>query len=228
MTGVSSARSGEPDSAGTVAPVSLEPAIDAGAIRRRFLEVRHWEPVQAGDRAGAASSRPLRQAAVLIPLVTRTSGLTVLLTRRTDHLHDHAGQISFPGGRVEPEDAGVTGTALRETAEEIGLRGECIEPLGTVGTYVTATGYHVTPVAALVHPPFDLTPDPFEVAEVFEVPLSFILDSRNHQRNTVVTREGRRQYHAIPYGSFYIWGATAAMLLNFRAYLHAPGVSRQP
>jgi 8-oxo-dGTP pyrophosphatase MutT (NUDIX family) len=202
--------------------------IDAAAIRRRFLEERHWEPVQAGDRAGTASSRPLRHAAVLIPLVTRTSGLTVLLTRRTDHLHDHAGQISFPGGRVEPEDAGATGTALRETAEEIGLRGDCIELLGTVGTYVTATGYHVTPVAALVHPPFELAPDPSEVAEVFEVPLSFILDSRNHQRNTVVTREGRRQYHAIPYGSFYIWGATAAMLLNFRAYLHAPGVSQQP
>ena len=202
--------------------------IDAPWIRRRFREERHWLPVQAGDRVITSGLRPLRQAAVLIPLVERDEGLTVLLTRRTDHLNDHAGQISFPGGRVEPADEGVRGTALRETREEIGLHPDRIEVLGEVGTYVTATGYHVTPVAALIQPPFELTPDPFEVAAVFEVPLAFILDARNHQRNTVVTREGRRQYHAIPYGPFYIWGATAAMLLNFRAYLHAMSVPQLP
>jgi 8-oxo-dGTP pyrophosphatase MutT (NUDIX family) len=204
--------------------------VGASTVRARFRAAAPWQPVQSGDQPGSATTpgRRLKPAAVLVPLIERDEGLTVLLTRRTDHLSHHPGQISFPGGRCEADDAGPADTALRETEEEIGLSRHQVEVLGTVGTYVTGTGYHVTPVVGLVRPPFDLRPDPQEVAEVFEVPLAVILDERNHQRNTVVTGASRRQYHAIPHGPFYIWGATAAMLLNFRAFLQAstaPGVS---
>jgi 8-oxo-dGTP pyrophosphatase MutT (NUDIX family) len=199
--------------------------VDVAAIRARFLASAPWQPVQSGDQpgAGAGPGEGLRPAAVLVPLVERDDGLTVLLTRRTDHLSHHPGQISFPGGRCEDGDEGPAGTALRETEEEIGLPRDRVEVLGTVGTYVTGTGYHVTPVVGLIRPPFELRPDPDEVADVFEIPLAVVLDARNHQRNTVVTGRGRRQYHAIPHGPFYIWGATAAMLLNFRAFLQSTG-----
>ncbi|MGB5082424.1 MAG: CoA pyrophosphatase [Burkholderiales bacterium] len=165
------------------------------------------------------SPREIRPAAVLVPVVGRESGLTVLFTRRTAHLNDHAGQISFPGGRSEPGDASAAETALRETAEEIGLEASRVEVLGELPQYVTVTGYRVTPVIGLVVPPFELTPDEFEVAEVFEVPLEFLIDPANHQRNSIVYEGGARQYYAVPYGDRYIWGATAGMLMNFYAYL---------
>lgn len=210
-------------SGGAKGGVADAPQVDVAAIRARFRAPAPWQPVQSGDQPGAGSvpRDGLRLAAVLVPLIERDGGLTVLLTRRTDHLSHHPGQISFPGGRCEDSDDGPADTALRETEEEIGLSRERIEVLGTVGTYVTGTGYHVTPVVGLIRPPFELQPDPDEVAEVFEIPLAAVLDERNHQRNTVVTGRGRRQYHAIPHGPFYIWGATAAMLLNFRAFLQA-------
>jgi 8-oxo-dGTP pyrophosphatase MutT (NUDIX family) len=155
---------------------------------------------------------------VLVPVVDRGDELTVLFTRRTSHLHDHAGQISFPGGRAEADESALD-TALRETAEEIGLDPQRIEVLGTLSEYLTVTGYRVTPVVGLVNPPFDLQPDTFEVAEIFEVPLAFFLDPANHQRNRVIAEGLERHYYAMPYGPYYIWGATAGMLMNFYGYL---------
>ncbi len=163
--------------------------------------------------------RPLRAAAVLVPLVARPDGLTLLLTRRTDHLAHHAGQISFPGGRLEEDDDGPVACALREAEEETGLPPSCVDVLGRMDDYVTVTGFRVVPVVALVHPPFTLAPDPFEVAEVFEVPLSFILDGANHERVDRVVDGRSRPFYAMPYGDYYIWGATAGMLINLHRIL---------
>lgn len=156
----------------------------------------------------------LRPAAVLVPVVVREGGLTMLLTRRTDHLHDHPGQVSFPGGRVDEGDASPVAAALREAEEEIGLTRDRIQLLGQLPLYRTGTGFEVTPVVGLVEPPFDLKLDAFEVAEVFEVPLSFLLDERNHQRHSIEVRGRLREYWAMPYEGYYIWGATAGMIVT--------------
>lgn len=166
-----------------------------------------------------AEQLELTPAAVLFPIVRRDGRHTVLLTQRTAHLRDHAGQISFPGGRVEAEDASPTHTALRETEEEIGLARDRIEILGFLPEYRTGTGFRVTPVVALVLPPFELKPDPFEVAEVFEVPLDFLLDPANHQRHSMHYRGALRNYFAMPYGDYFIWGATAGMIRSLTARL---------
>lgn len=165
---------------------------------------------------------PLTPAAVLFPIVLRDAGHTVLLTQRTAHLRDHAGQISFPGGRVEAEDMSPLHTALRETEEEIGLHRQQVEILGYLPEYRTGTGFRVTPVVALVTPPFELALDPFEVAEAFEVPLSFLLDPANHQRHSLHYRGALRHFYAMPYGDYFIWGATAGMIrsLTERLGLH--------
>lgn len=151
----------------------------------------------------------------MVPVVAYENELRVLFTVRTDHLYDHAGQISFPGGRTDPGDMTAADTALRECAEEIGLPTEHVEVLGTLSEYVTVTGYRVTPVVGFVRAPFQLSLDPFEVADAFEVPLRFLLDPMNHQRNTVVHQGRERHYYAVPFGARYIWGATAGMLVNF-------------
>lgn len=171
------------------------------------------EPL-AGDfvQEAGGENLPLTSAAVLFPIVLRDTGHTVLLTQRTAHLRDHAGQISFPGGRVEDEDLSPIHTALRETEEEIGLPRERVEIVGFLPEYRTGTGFRVTPVVALVRPPFDLQPDPFEVAEIFEVPLSFLLDPANHQQHSLHYRGALRSYFAMPYGEYFIWGATAGMI----------------
>lgn len=153
-------------------------------------------------------------AAVLVPLVLREEGVTMLLTRRTDHLKDHAGQVSFPGGRVEAHDEGAVATALRETEEEIGLGPSHIEVVGELDLYETRTGFRVTPVVGLVEPGFTLTLDEFEVAEVFEVPLSFVLDPANHQKRSLVWRGAERHFYVLPYGGRDIWGATAGIIVN--------------
>lgn len=159
----------------------------------------------------------LTPAAVLFPIVQHATGLTVLLTQRTAHLKDHAGQISFPGGRVEPEDLSPLHTALRETEEEIGLARRLVEPLGYLPEYRTGTGFAVTPVLALVQPPFELQLDPFEVAEAFEVPLAFLLDPANHQQHSLHYRGALRSYYAMPWGEYFIWGATAGMIRSLCA-----------
>ena len=154
-------------------------------------------------------------AAVLVPLVNRPQGLQLLLTQRSAELPDHPGQISFPGGRLGPGDADHAAAALRETTEEIGLAPAKVQVLGELATYETVSGYRVRPVVGWIEPPFDLVPDPVEVADVFEVPLEFILDPANHQRHFRMLGAVRRDYWAIPWASRYIWGATAAMLLIF-------------
>lgn len=169
-----------------------------------------------------AAARPrLTPAAVLVPLIESPAGYSVMLTQRTPDLKEHAGQIAFPGGRLEPGDPDLIACALRETEEETGLSRRAVEVLGVLDPYVTITGYEVTPVVGAVTPPFNLAPDPIEVAQVFEVPLSFLMDPQNHQR---VEREHngiRRAYYAMPYGSHYIWGATAGMILNMYEILSA-------
>lgn len=153
-------------------------------------------------------------AAVLIPLVVRESGITVLLTQRTAHLNDHAGQVSFPGGRCEDSDPDAIFTALREAEEEVGLEPSQVTVQGILPDYYTGTGFRVTPVLGLVTPPLNLKLDDFEVAEVFEVPLSYVLDRANWRIDTF-ERNGRpRQFWATDWHSFYIWGATAGMLVN--------------
>jgi 8-oxo-dGTP pyrophosphatase MutT (NUDIX family) len=158
-------------------------------------------------------------AAVLVPIVNRPEGLQLLLTQRSADLPDHPGQISFPGGRVEPDDASLADAALRESREEIGLHSDRVEVLGQLAEYETVTGYRVTPVVGWVEPPFALAPDPIEVADVFEVPLTFVLDPVNRQRHYRMLGTSRRYYWAIPFGERYIWGATAAMLLIFERTL---------
>lgn len=150
-------------------------------------------------------------AAVLFPIVLHALP-TVLLTQRTAHLRDHPGQISFPGGRVEPEDRTPSETALREAAEEIGLPRSQVEIIGFLPEYRTGTGFRVTPVVGFVQPPVLPAPDPFEVAEVFEVPLTFLLDPTNHQRQSMHYRGRLREFYAMPYGERFIWGATAGMI----------------
>jgi len=194
-------------------------APDETWLRSRFAEHRSVEPMTSGDGHLWRSEKAIRPAAVLVPVIRRESGLTVLFTRRTAHLNDHAGQISLPGGRTEPGDAGAAETAMREAEEEIGLASERVEILGELPAYLTVTGYRVTPVVGLVTPPLDLRPDDFEVAEVFEAPLAFLLDPANHQSNTVQFEGRERRYYAIPYRQYYIWGATAGMLMNLYAFL---------
>ncbi len=161
-------------------------------------------------------------AAVLVPVVNRPDGLSVLLTRRTDHLTDHAGQISFPGGKVDAEDSSPEETALRETEEEIGLDRGRVHLVGRLPDYFIPTGFRVTPVIGWVEPPFALKLDPFEVAEAFEVPLSFLVDP-NHRQLQSAMRNGRlRHFYAMPYQGYNIWGATAGMLVVLSRILLDP------
>ena len=158
-------------------------------------------------------------AAVLIPVIAHPQGLTVLFTQRTPHLRSHSGQVSFPGGRAEPGDASAEFTALREAEEEIGLSPTVVEVLGRLPDYRTRTGYRVTPVVGLLMPPIAFRPDPHEVAEIFEVPLVFLLDERNRQRRTREFQGQQVGYYVFEYEEKVIWGATAGMLVNLHKML---------
>jgi len=171
----------------------------------------------------AATERRLKPAGVLVPIINRPAGPTILLTQRTAHLKKHAGQISFPGGGWEEQDPHLEATALRETEEEIGLHNRHIEVLGQLSLYETSTAYGVTPVVGWVEPPFDLTIDPFEVAEAFEVPLGWIMQRENHQVESRVRDGRRRHYYVLPYEGRFIWGATAGMLVNLVDVLERRG-----
>lgn len=155
-----------------------------------------------------------RKAAVLVPIIEYEHGLHLLLTRRTEHLRTHAGQVSFPGGAVDAADRDALYTALREAEEEVGLTAEYIEPVGELDTYLTGSGFEIKPIVAFIKPGFTIVPDTHEVAEVFEVPLDFLMNKQNHQKHTGVWKGVERHYYAMPYEGYKIWGATAGMLIN--------------
>jgi 8-oxo-dGTP pyrophosphatase MutT (NUDIX family) len=167
------------------------------------------------------SQVPLKDAAVLLLVVDHPGERTVVFTQRTAHLADHAGQISFPGGRTHAEDLTPERTALREAEEEIGLDPARVEILGRLPEYRTGTGFAVTPIVGWTRPPIQYRPDPDEVADVFEVPLGFLLDPRNHRYDSAYFRGRIRHYWAMPFGERYIWGATAAMLVTFHRLLRS-------
>ena len=167
-----------------------------------------------------AEPEPLKPAAVLVPIVQRPQGLTLLLTRRADHLPAHGGQVGFPGGRIEDADASPVEAALREAEEEIGLKRDYVEIIGRLDAYETGTGFRVCPVVALVREGFSLAIDAREVAEVFEVPLAFLMEPRNHERHRMVWRGREREFYAMPYDRHYIWGATAGMIVDLYQKLY--------
>lgn len=156
----------------------------------------------------------LRAAAVLIPIVDHPGEPTILLTRRSNSLTKHAGQISFPGGRVDPTDRDAVAAALRETREETAIPSDHVTVFGQLAPYRTVTKYEITPVVAALSPGFTAVAEPAEVEEIFEVPLSFILDRSNHQKQSADYKGQTRYFYTMPYGRHYIWGATAAMLIN--------------
>jgi len=196
------------------------------ALRSRFSHPPDWTPEHIDDRFRLDTATP-RAAAVLIPLVMRIEGLSVLLTERTAHLSSHAGQVAFPGGRTEPTDASPVATALRETEEEIGLARVHVEIIGQLPQYITGSGFAVTPVVGLVEPEHTLRIDDNEVAEIFEVPLAFLTDPANHQRRVYAWDDGaQRSFLAMPWRrpdgrEHFIWGVTAAMLRNLYRFLSA-------
>jgi 8-oxo-dGTP pyrophosphatase MutT (NUDIX family) len=193
------------------------------ALKARFRSPPHWQPeitdenrhvIAADIIAKRQAVGKVTKAAVLIPLLLKEDGLWVLLTQRTNHLRDHAGQISFPGGRMDPEDQNPNDTALRESEEEIGLDRNRVEIIGHLPEYLTVSGYSVTPVVGLVQAQAEYVLDEFEVADVFEVPLSFLLDPANHQVRVWQSEQGGRRFYSMPYENRFIWGATAGMLRN--------------
>lgn len=176
----------------------------------------------ATTRTDATAPAPaLKRAAVLVPVVRRDP-LTVLLTTRTAGLSSHAGQIAFPGGKIDPSDRDAVAAALREAEEEIGLAVSHIEPLGYLDPYRTGTGFIIHPVVALIEPGFNLKPNPHEVSDVFEVPLAFLMDVANHQRHARIWNGRERHFYAMPYGQRFIWGATAGMIRNMHERLYRP------
>lgn len=166
-----------------------------------------------------ATDGPLRHAAVLVLLVEHDDGLNVLFTKRTENLEHHPGQISFPGGHIEPSDQDPVAAALRETHEEVGIEPQHTRILGRLDTYITRTGFHIIPVVGTVRAPLNLCPDPREVDEVFEVPLAFLLDPANHHTHEREFQGAVRSFYAIAYEDYYIWGATAGMLMDLHQTL---------
>ena len=194
----------------------------AAWIRERFAAGCRRE-AEVSEPGVTATAQALTRAAVLVPLVQRETGITVLLTQRTVHLRDHAGQVSFPGGRCEDADASPIDTALREAHEEVGIDRAQVEVLGTLPEYRTGTGFCITPVVGLVRPPLSLRLDDFEVAETFETPLGFLLDPLNHRRHKIEHGGQVREYWAMPWQGYHIWGATAGMVVSLYRFLLPSG-----
>lgn len=193
-------------------------------LRQRFQLDLHWLPESTGETLLNPESS-FKPASVLLAIVVRSDGLHVLLTERAAHLQHHPGQISFPGGRVDVDDLSAEHTALREAQEEIGLHASQIEILGNLPDYFTGTGFAVTPVVALVHPPMNLQAQASEVASIFEVPLAFLMASENHQMRQLQMQLPSglqtRTFYAMPYQDHFIWGATAGILRNLFHFLRA-------
>jgi 8-oxo-dGTP pyrophosphatase MutT (NUDIX family) len=193
-----------------------------GAPRRALGSDEGWlhgdDPGSAA--LGGATSRRT-PAAVLVGVVDRSRGPAVLLTQRTEHLRDHAGQISFPGGRIEPCDGSAPAAALREAEEEIGLDADRVEVLGELAPYDTVTGFRIHPVVGWITPPFALRLDRYEVADAFEVPLQFVVEPQNQRRHSYRRGTLTRGYYVLPYQGRFIWGATAGILVNFSSLLRA-------
>lgn len=190
------------------------------ALAARLRDVPPLEGLMTGDdmarQRSIESTQSLRPAAVLVLVVNQAPGPTVLFTRRAVSLADHAGQVSFPGGRVEEEDASPAHAALREAEEEVGLDAGRIEVIGELPHYLTSSGFRVHPVVGWAEPPLTVAPDPQEVSEVFEVPLAFLLDARNHRRERSFYRGQPREFWSLPWEGRFIWGATAGMLVTFQ------------
>ncbi|MEO8101815.1 MAG: CoA pyrophosphatase [Betaproteobacteria bacterium] len=205
----------------------------AGRISRDSLArwLAHSHKVDASGDGGFSddgesavrlhAGKTLKPAAVLILVINHAHAPTVLFTQRTAHLTDHAGQISFPGGRVEENDRDPLHTALREAEEETGVDATRIEIIGTIPQYTTGTGYLITPVVGWLEPPVAYRPDPTEVEECFEVPFEFLVNIDNHHLETAMYKGRMRSYYALPYGHRYIWGATAGMLVTLTRVLGA-------
>lgn len=197
---------------------SLQPA----ALRQRFATPPVWEPELLAEKK-FVDRAPLH-ASVLVPIVMREHP-TVLLTERTMHLSTHSGQIAFPGGKADEDDADASATALREAQEEVGLDPAFVQVLGVLPHYVTGSAFIISPVIALVQPGFTLTPNAYEVADVFEVPLEFLMNPAHHQRHAFEWEGVRREWFSMPYQDQttqrFIWGATAGMLRNFYRMLSA-------
>lgn len=193
----------------------IEPGHDPSAGRSDF----DLNP-ELAKLEGANRRQP---AAVLIPIVERDSQARVLFTQRTEHLSSHAGQISFPGGKMEPHDANVAETALREAQEEIGLEPRYVDAIGFLDDYATSTGYRISPLVAVIREGYSIVADDSEVADVFDVPLSFLMDPSNHKLLTRQWRGANRVFYAMSYGERFIWGATAGMLRNLYEALYATG-----
>ncbi len=201
--------------------VALE-RLQADALRARFAKPPDWVPEVMAEKR--FSNRAPKHASVLLALVMRERP-TLLLTQRTSHLSTHSGQIAFPGGKADETDADAFATALREAEEEIGLSTDFVQVLGALPTYTTGTSFVVTPVVALVQPGFILIPNAHEVADIFEVPLDFLMNPLNHQRHSIEAEGAHREWFSMPYQDAeverYIWGATAGMLRNFYRFLSA-------
>lgn len=195
--------------------------VPASATRLELPSAGGDHDLNHADPGPGETAQHAKRAAVLVAVVERDNIAHVIFTRRRDDLPIHAGQVSFPGGKIDPGDAGPVEAALREAHEEIGLEPEMADVIGLLDTYQTVTGYRVLPVIALIDPAFVARPEPAEVEMVFEVPLSFLMDPANHHRHERELRGSRRRFYAMPYQDHYIWGATAGMLRNMYHRLYA-------
>jgi 8-oxo-dGTP pyrophosphatase MutT (NUDIX family) len=185
-------------------------------------DIKHSDHAIAGMNPDASILNAAKPAAVLIPLIARESGTHVLLTERAANLRQHSGQIAFPGGKIDADDSGAEGAALREAQEEIGLDPVSVEKLGFLGPYFSSTGYRITPVVGLIKADPALTLNPMEVAGTFEIPLAFLMDPQNHTMDQREYKGQMRRYFAMPYEERYIWGVTAGILRMLWLKLYAP------